>query len=106
MASDDPTPDTVTEAVALLRQQGFTTDLYARAEGVHCGACGHDHNPAVAEIHTVHRFEGASDPDDEAIVVGLVCPACGTRGVLVAAYGPTADPDVADVVAQLEDRRR
>lgn len=105
MPDETAAPDTVTEAVDLLRSQGYGADLYARADGIRCGACGRDHNPASAEIHVVHRFEGTSDPDDEAIVLGLVCPACGTLGTLVAAYGPTADPDVADVVAQLEDRR-
>ena len=106
MPADPAVPDTVSEAVALLHAEGFGADLFARADGIHCGACGRQHNPAAAEIHRAFRFEGASDPDDEAIVVGLVCPACGTRGVLVAGYGPTADPDVNDVVAQLEDRRR
>ena len=105
MPSDAASPDTVSEAVAVLEAEGYAADLYARPEGIRCGACGRDHNPAAAEIHRIFRFEGTSDPGDEAIVVGLVCPACGSRGVLVAAYGPTADPEVADVVAQLEDRR-
>jgi hypothetical protein len=34
-----------------------------------------------------------SDPDDEEIVFGLLCPACGARGTLVSAFGPLADPE-------------
>jgi hypothetical protein len=42
-----------------------------------------------------------SDPDDEAAVFGLECTQCGTRGVLVVPFGPSASAEEANVVTRL-----
>ena len=68
-----------------------------------CGPCGHTISPAEVQIDTVNRFEGASDPDDEAAVFALTCH-CGCKGVYVVAYGPSMSSADADVVAQLSRR--
>jgi len=44
----------------------------------------------------VYRFEGPSDPDEEAVVYALRCPRCGAQGALVSTYGAGADPALAD----------
>lgn len=100
------TPDTVTEALTLLAADGYVTDLSPRAGVVHCGACGEAHGAGDAVIDRTFRFEGASDPDDEAIVLALRCPRCGRLGVLVAGYGPSADPADIDLLVALTDGRR
>lgn len=104
MAVAESTPDTVTEAVALLVSDGYDVD-FRIAGGLRCGACSTAHDASEVAIERIYRFEGDSDPDDEAIVLGLSCPACGVRGSLVAAYGPTADPDEVAVISRLVDRR-
>ena len=48
-----------------------------------------------------YRFEGASDPDDMSIVVGLRCRICGRTGVVVSAFGPDADPRLFDILNQI-----
>lgn len=93
----------VVDAIAVLRGEGYTLDFDI---GQGCPGCeAIVVVPAVSglEFDQVFRFEGASDPDDEAIVFGLRCPACGGLGVLVSAYGAGA-PDAAAIVA-LVDRR-
>ena len=55
-------------------------------------------------VDEVYRFEGASDPGDEAILFAISMP-CGHRGALPAAYGKDTPPDVADVVTQLRPKR-
>jgi hypothetical protein len=50
----------------------------------------------------MHRLEGASDPADMLAAVAATCPTCGTRGVLVANYGPEAMIEDADVLRALE----
>ena len=102
----DRTPDTVTEAVALLEADGYTTNLFTKAHALQCTACGTaTHDPEHGIVDRIYRFEGSSNPDDEAIVLALRCPACGTRGVMVAGYGPSADPDDVDVLLALTDGR-
>lgn len=97
-------PDTVTEALALLEAEGFTASFVVRDGRVRCLACGEVHEASTAVVERVHRFEGASDPDDEAIVFGLRCTVCGARGTLVSAYGPGADPDELDALQILHER--
>lgn len=91
-------PDTVTDAVRLLREAGYDADFSLHVDDIGCSVCGGRHGAAGAIIERVFRFEGDTDPADEAIVVGLRCPDCGARGVLVSAYGPDAEPGLADLV--------
>lgn len=86
-----------------LRKRGYTADVSVIAGGqLRCGSCGDVHHAREAIIESTARFEGASNPDDQAIVFGIRCRACDRRGVLITAYGPTATADEADVVVALE----
>ncbi len=99
-------PDTVSEAVKLLEGRGYT-DSMSLGEGViRCPGCSVDQRVDEVVVDQVFRFEGPSNPDDEAIVMAVRCPACGTRGVIVSAYGPGADPEVLDSLVMLERRFR
>jgi hypothetical protein len=98
----EPAPEGVVEALALLRADGYVVDFSLATDSVSCGSCGSSHG--ALEVEKVYRFEGASDPDDEEVVFGLRCPTCGSRGVLVSAYGPTAT-DANELIAAFVDRR-
>jgi hypothetical protein len=101
----EASPDTVTEAVNLLTSEGYTANFGVEDGKLHCGDCGELQDPSLAEIDRIFRFEGASDPDDEAIVLGIRCPHCDRLGVIVAGYGPSADADEVAVISQLIDKR-
>jgi hypothetical protein len=95
----------VVEEIRALRSRGYTADFSVTRDGqLQCGSCGHIHRPSDAVIESTARFEGSSNPDDQAIVFGLRCSVCGSRGVLVAAYGPTASAEEAAVVTSLAPR--
>jgi hypothetical protein len=94
-------PDTVTEAVALLQAEGYTSDVMVGGSTFTCPACGQSSPLADAHVDRVFRFEGDSDPADEMIVIGLSCPLCGQRGLLVSAFGPDADPEHAEALRTL-----
>ena len=99
---------TLLEAMATLEADGFSADFHVVAVPepmVRCGTCGVTMAPGTIEVLRVLRIEGESDPADENVVAGVRCVACGSRGVLVAAYGPVADAADADVVAALVDAR-
>jgi hypothetical protein len=97
-------PATVLEAVRELEAEGFGANFALRGDGVHCGVCGEDHLVGAAEVVRVYRFEGPSDPDEEAVVYALRCPLCHAGGSLVSAFGPGADPEVADRLVLLDER--
>ena len=100
-----PSPDTVTEAVAILRAEGYTDDrLTVTGTSLECGVCGVSHPIDEVLVERVYRFEGPSDPADEAIVLGVRCGKCGARGIIVSAFGPDADPEVLGAVSMLASR--
>ena len=93
---------TVVEEIETLRARGYVADFSVTSEGhLRCDTCGYLLRPSAAVIDSTARFEGASNPDDQAVVFGLRCDGCGVRGVLVAAYGPTATAAEAAVVTAL-----
>jgi len=97
--ADDVVPDTVTEAVALLRAWGYADDLAISGDGV-CGGRGIE--PAgSAHVDHVFRFEGPSDPADAAIVLGISCATTGDRGIVVDGYGASAGAEHDAVLTML-----
>jgi hypothetical protein len=99
-------PATVLDALKQLAAEGYDTSLSLGPDGVRCSVCGSAHAAEHAEVERVYRFEGPSDPDEEAVVYALRCPACGIRGTLVSNFGPGADPELADRLVMLEQRFR
>jgi hypothetical protein len=100
------TASTVTEAVAQLDAAGYHDRLELGDGELHCDVCGAVHSPDVIVVDRVLRFEGPSDPADEAIVLALRCPECDARSTLVSAFGPDADPRLADAFVYLASRAR
>lgn len=98
-------PETVSEAVRILQARGFGDDFGIDAAGIRCSSCGCAHPAPALEVTDVFRFEGASDPGDEAIVLGVECPTCGYRGIVVSAFGADADDQMVALVEQLARRR-
>ena len=82
------TYETVTEAVSGLRKRGYTMDFNLDEN---CIVCHEDKfNPDDFEIVEVYRFEGNSDPADEAVVYAIESNK-GHKGVLVNGYGPSSE---------------
>ncbi|MGH9040010.1 MAG: hypothetical protein ACRDZ3_07255 [Acidimicrobiia bacterium] len=109
MNSDATDGQTMLGAIKSLEAAGFTSSFHVvpgAEPTVKCDTCGATMPAATIEILEIFRLEGESDPADEAIVAGVRCVSCGCRGVLVATYGPAADPADADTVVALTDHRR
>ena len=92
------TYDTVSEAVNGLKKRGFEIDFNLENNGIVCKAG--KFNPDEFEIVEVHRFEGDSDPSDEAVVYAIESRT-GMKGVLVNGYGISADPMSSDLAKKL-----
>ena len=93
---------TVVDEINSLREIGYTADFAVTPGGqLRCDRCSHAIRPEDTIIESTARFEGASNPDDQAIVFGVRCAVCGLGGVIVAAYGPTASAEEAVVLTSL-----
>jgi copper chaperone CopZ len=93
--------ETVTDALTRLRAEGFTNDFYATEQGeLACSGCLQTMAPAGTQVHETVRFEGDSNPDDQDIVVAIVCSS-GCKGVYSAAYGTSTRPNDTAVLQKL-----
>jgi hypothetical protein len=106
MSPGDLSPDTVTEAVRLLADLGYEDELVITAGGLTHPRQDGVESITSAMVDYVFRFEGPSDPADEAIVLGVSCPTLGVRGVVVSAYGAAMDDEHDAVLAALVQRAK
>jgi hypothetical protein len=85
--------ETVSEALEQLREKGFTEDfnLIEDAENF---------NPDDYAIVDVYRYEGITDPADEAAVYAIESTD-GKKGVLVTGYSSTSEIFTDDVLKNL-----
>jgi hypothetical protein len=93
--------ETMTEALERLGEAGFGDDLVPDGHLLRAVGSGTSHDPADLAVVEVVRFEGPSDPADEAIVFALVNAAGEPVGTFTTAYGPDAGPDDADIIGRL-----
>ena len=94
--------DTVTEAIAGLKERGYTLDFNLSQNCLVCQ--DHRFEPESFEITDVYRFEGNSDPADEAVVYAIQS-ITGMKGVLVNGYGISADTISSDMAKKLSVQR-
>ena len=95
------TPDTVTEAVQFLASRGYVDDYRLCDAGIAVDDMQETHPIKSAIVDFTFRFEGPSDPGDQAIVLGVSCTGWGRKGIVVSAYGPDADPEEAALLVAL-----
>ncbi|MDB5229069.1 MAG: hypothetical protein JWN78_3262 [Bacteroidota bacterium] len=90
--------ETVSQALEQLRLQGFTVDfnLKENCDSVSC-------NPDDYEIVDVYRYEGITDPGDEAAVYAIESSS-GVKGVLVTGYSSTSEIFTDDVLKNMRRR--
>ena len=94
--------DTVSQAVNGLKSRGFNMD-FNLAEN--CLVCNTDKfNVQDFEIVEFYRFEGNTDPSDEAAVYAIESNT-GLKGVLVSGYGISAEGMSADMIKKLSMHR-
>ena len=97
------TYDTLSEAVNGLKQRGYSIDFNMESDVLVCNKTPLALSPDEFEITEVYRFEGNTDPADEAVVYAIESKH-GHKGVLVNAYGPDADAASSELVKKLKER--
>ena len=90
---------TVSQTIDALKQQGYDLDFNIKQECLICHQTNTVLSPEDFELDAVYRFEGESNPDDEAVVYAISSPKFGVKGVLVNAYGLYAG-DASDALVQ------
>ena len=96
--------ESMLEAIGRLRDDGYRLDLAGvRGARLRCGGCRMIFDAADTVVEQTVRFEGISNPDDQAILAALLTP-CGHRGLFTSAYGVYAARDDVEVLLALSSR--
>jgi len=80
---------TLVETLEKLRKKGYTEDFNIRFDSLICGnVCL---LPSQFEVDQTFRFEGNTDPSDEAILFAISSLDGKLKGVVVNSYGVYSD---------------
>ncbi|NNE95742.1 MAG: hypothetical protein HKN24_06905 [Acidimicrobiales bacterium] len=93
---------TQSEVLANLEADGYTANLRIDDDGSIVSS-GLRWDPADVVVDSTARFEGMSNPDDEAILCAITGPS-GRRGTLLLPYGPDLTAQQAETVRALAGR--
>lgn len=89
---------TVSEAIEILRKQGYTTDFNIDNDCIL--AQNEKFGADDFEIKDTYRYEGNTDPADEATVYAIESKS-GLKGVLVTGYGIYSDNISTEILKKL-----
>jgi hypothetical protein len=89
---------TVSKALDELNEKGFTCDFNLHEDDI-------VKNPTQYEIVHIYRYEGDSDPDDEAVVYGIKSSS-GKKGVYVAGFAANSVTKAHEILIQLTIKGR
>jgi hypothetical protein len=95
---------TVTDTLDSLKREGYVLDFNLKPECLECISPNIKLYPNDFVIDKFYRFEGASNPDDNAIVYAISSKD-GFKGTLVDAYGVYADSLNTAMIEKLKIRR-
>jgi hypothetical protein len=93
--------ETLREALARLERRGFRRAFRATPDGELEVAGEPALAPETLVVEETVRFEGESNPEDEAVLLALRSRDGRIRGTFVATYGPQMEPACAEVMHRL-----
>lgn len=95
---------TVSGTLEKLKKEGYVLDFNLKPDCLECKSPNITLYPADFVIDKFYRFEGASNPDDSAIVYAISSKD-GSKGTLIDAYGVYADSLTTEMMEKLKIRR-
>lgn len=93
---------TLVSCMNTLHADGFKENFMVKHGAMQALDSGKSYSPSEVKILNFYRFEGESDPADNAILYVLETKD-GVRGLLSDAYGPYADVKITKFMTEVED---
>ncbi|MDF3026966.1 MAG: hypothetical protein K0S23_1273 [Fluviicola sp.] len=100
--SDHDSMKTLSSTTIKLSREGYSTQFKALKNGLESLETHEVFEPAQVKIINFYRFEGESDPSDNAILY-VIETSTGEKGTLTDAYGVYTDQKVSEFVQQVEE---
>lgn len=95
------TSTTLSATLNTLKEEGYVLDFNLKSDCVECKSRDLKLYPDDFVIDKFFRFEGASNPDDNAIVYAISSKN-GLKGTMVDAYGVYADSITTEMINKLK----
>jgi hypothetical protein len=97
---------TLADAVEDLARRGYADGFRAEGEGLRHLPSGRVIPAEALCVDEMARFEGESNPDDEALVLAVRSADGRVRGTWTVAFGPGMDPLDGELARRLVDARQ
>ncbi len=99
------TMTTLSEVTNLLKSRGYNIDFNLNQNCIECGGNFLKIFPGEFVVDKHYRFEGPSDPGDEAIVYAISSPKYNLKGVLVNGYGISSNSITYEMIKALDESK-
>jgi hypothetical protein len=99
------TMTTLSEVTNLLKERGYTIDFNLKQDCIECSGNLLQIFPEEFLVDKHYRFEGPSDPSDEAIVYAISSPKHNLKGVLVNGYGISSNSTSNEMIKALHKKK-
>jgi len=93
--------DTLSGQITILRAEGYTEDFNLKEDSLECRDGDYKLLHDQFNVDEVFRFEGDSDPADEAILYAISSEHYPLKGILVNGYGIYTDKITDQMVKKL-----
>lgn len=100
-AEQVPYMKSLSSCVNRMLQDGYTDGFMASDTGIRSLHSHKLYNPTDVQVVNFFRFEGSSDPDDNAVMY-VIETADGSKGILIDAYGAYADGSITRFMKAVE----
>lgn len=97
---DIPAMNTLAERVNKAVKDGYAENFQVSKQGLHSAATDRIYKPSETMIVNYFRFEGLSDPADNAILY-IIETNDGVRGTLIDAYGAYTDENINNFITEV-----
>ena len=101
-AFEKSTMTTLSSCVNVLQHEGYKENFVVKEEGLEAPSTGKIYKHDEVTIANFFRFEGESDPADNSILYAIETND-GVKGMLIDAYGESADPGVSVFIRTVEN---
>lgn len=98
------TYSTVTDTLNILKKEGYSLDFNLKPDCIECKSSDIELYSDDFAIDKFYRFEGASNPDDSAIIYAISAKN-GLKGTVLDAYGVYADSLTTKMINKLKITR-
>lgn len=95
---------TVTEVLQKLKEDGYTVDFNLSDNCLICHGNSLQIHPEEFVVDEHFRFEGVTDPGDEAIVYAISSTKHNIRGTLINGYGISSNPETDKIISALKEK--